>query len=145
MPQWQWSYPYDDTDTATVLFDAAPADALCHWRVPLVDVPAPRQIYTRTLDGGVRCYELGAPGRTIELAFSGLPEGSDGTAAQLYGYKGIVKFLEDSAGFGLNTFGLFDHDGASELEVRYLGGIESFRRGAGGSYSGVIHLVKELV
>ncbi len=144
MPTWQWSYPYDDTDSATVLFDGSPASALCHWRVPLVDVPEPRQVYVRTLDGGARCYELGAAGRTIELAFDGLPEGSDATATQLYGFKGIVEFLEGSAEFGLNTFGLYDHDGISEREVRYMGGIEMSRRGAGGTYSGIIRLAKEL-
>ena len=145
MPSWQWSYPYNDTDSGTVLFEASPASALCHWRVPLSDVPEPRQVYARTLDGGVRCYELGDEGRTIELSFDGLPEGSDSVATELWGYLGIKKFLTDHVSFGMKTFGFYDHAGSAEVELRYLGGIETFKRGVGGVYSGTIRLAKERV
>ena len=143
MPTWQWSYPYDSADTATVHFGASPADALCHWRTPLIDAPQVRQIYVRTLDGGVRCYESGGHGRVIELTFDGLPEGSAASATALWGYRGLKEFLTTHTGFGLRTFGLFDHEGLEELEVRYFGGVESFRRHTGGVYSGAIRLAEE--
>jgi hypothetical protein len=140
MASWQWSYPFSLADTATVLFDISPANAAYHWRGPVVDSPEPRQVEVRTFDGGTRAYEIGKEGRVIELSFENLPVGDDSTATQLRGYAGIVKFLRDSCGWSLRTFGHYDQDGSTELEVRYAGGIESFRRNADGTYSGTIRL-----
>ena len=145
MPSWQWSYPYSGTDTATALFDASPASALCHWRAPFRDTPIPRQLLVETLDGGVRSYRVGQAGRIIQLEFDGLPEGSDTTAIQLWGYLGLLAFLEDSTDFSQDTFGFYDHtDTPSEVEVRYVGGSESFVLSQG-RYSGQIVLREELI
>jgi len=144
MPSWQWSYPYNATDTATVLFDAAPADALYRWRAPHQDVPLPRQVLVETGDGGVRNYEVGTAGRLIVLRFAGLPPGSDATATQLYGYLGMLRFLEEFTDFGQHPFGFFDHTGgATELQMRYLRGIETFTL-AQGRYTGQVVLRKEM-
>jgi hypothetical protein len=140
MASWQWSYPNSLADTATVLFDASPANAAYHWRAPVVDNLEPRQVEVRTFDGGTRAYEIGEEGRVIELAFENLPAGDDSTVTQLRGYRGIVKFLRDSCGWGLRTFGYYDQDGSAEMEVRYTGGIESFCRNADGTYTGTIRL-----
>jgi len=144
MPSWQWSYPFNDTDTGTVLFDAAPADALCHWRPPHMDVPVPRQRYTRTGDGRVRNYEIGTAGRRIVLQFSGLPVGDDGTATSLWGMDGIKEFLLTHAEYGQKTFGFYDDAGSAELEVRYVGGIDRFVL-ENGVYRGAIELEEEVV
>ena len=144
MPAWQWSYPYNTADTATVHFDGSPADALCHWRAPHSDVPAPRQITVETADGGIRSYKMGNAGRLIVLRFIQLPPGSDASATQLHGYLGLLSFLEDHIDFGQRTFGFYDHTaGATELEVRYLNGIETFVLNQG-RYDGQIVLRKEL-
>ena len=144
MPSWQWSYPYNATDTATVHFDAAPADALCHWRAPHRDVPVPRRTLVQTADGGVRSYKMGNAGRLIVLRFVQLPAGSDANAVQLYGYLGLLCFLEDHVDFGQSPFGFYDHIAeATECEVRYVRGIETFVLNQG-RYDGQIVLQKEL-
>ena len=144
MPSWQWSYPYNGSDTATVLFDAAPASALYRWRAPHQDVPVPRQVLVETGDGGVRNYKVGQAGQLIVLRFVGLPSGSNTTSTELYGYLGLLRFLEEFTDFGQNTFGLFDHSpSATERHVRYVRGIETFTLSLE-RYSGQIVLRKEL-
>ena len=144
MPSWQWSYPYNATDTATVLFDGAPASALYRWRAPYLDAPVPRQVLVETADGAVRNYKLSQAGGLLVLRFAGLPGGSDGTATGLYGYLGLLRFLEEFTDFGQKTFGFYDHSpGATEREVRYVRGVETFALSLG-RYTGQIVLRKEL-
>ena len=145
MPSWQWSYPYGGTDTATVLFDAAPADAVYHWRAPHQDVPQPRQVFVETADGGMRVYTLAQVGRLIVLRFAGLPEGSDADDLALYGWRGMLKFLEAFTNFGGDTFGFYGHESdAEEVEVRCVRGIETFLL-AQGRYDGQIVLREEVI
>lgn len=145
MPSWQWSYPYNSADTATVLFDASPADSCCHWRAPHRDSPQPRDVLVETLDGGVRSYRLGSAGRLIVLRFVDLPSGSASVATQLWGYTGMLEFLENHAQFGESTFGYFDHaTSPTELEVRYAGGIDGFTVSRG-LWEGEIVLREEIV
>ncbi len=145
MPSWQWSYPYNAADTATVHFDASPADTLYHWRAPHRDTPVPRHTVVQTADGGIRSYKLGNAGRLIVLRFIQLPAGSDASATQLYGYLGLLSFLEDHLDFSQETFGFYDHTvGAAEIEVRYMSGIETFVLNQG-RYDGQVVLRKELI
>jgi hypothetical protein len=144
MPSWQWSYPYNASDTATVLFDATPANALYRWRAPHQDVSLPRQVLVETAEGGVRNYKVGQAGRLTVLRFVSLPPGSDVTATQLYGYLGLLRFLRDFTDFGQKTFGFYDHTpGATEREVRYVRGVETFTL-TQGCYVGQIVLRGEL-
>lgn len=145
MAAWQWSYPFNSTDLATVHFDAAPANALCHWRAPHVDVPEPRYALVETVDGGIRSYRVGDAGRRIVLRFVGLPLGDDTLDAALWGYSGMLRFLEVFTGFSGKSFGFFDHIGTStEVRVRYVGGIETFRR-TRDQYDGELVLRQEVV
>jgi len=145
MTAWQWSYPFDSTDLATVVFDVAPANALCHWRAPHVDAPQPRYALVETVDGGIRSYRVGDAGRNIVLRFVGLPVGDDTSDTTLWGYNGILRFLETFCEFSGKPFGFYDHTGTSaELRVRYIGGIETFRR-TRDQYDGEIVLRQEVV
>jgi hypothetical protein len=55
-----------------------------------------------------------------------------------------MKYFLETTGWGEDTFGFYDHVGSSEIEVRYVSGIESFRRLGGGRYEGTIVLREEL-
>jgi len=142
MASWQWSFPANGAtaDTATVFFNASPATAVDNWRSPLQDSPMPRQVFTRTMNGSDRAYQLGTEGRKIVLVFKQLNEGASGTATAMHGYLGIKEFLLTHTEYGLTSFGYYDADGSAELEVRYLSGIETFRRVAGNRYNGTITL-----
>lgn len=143
MATFQWSYPYNDTDTHTCFFSGSPADATYQWRPPYTDAPAPRQTRVQTQDGGIRVYNLGTAPRLFTLTWSTLQEGSASTETEYRGYLGIKAFLAVT-GWGEETFGYYDHAGTSEIEVRYVSGIESFRRVGGGRYEGTITLREEL-
>jgi len=138
MATWQWSYPYDDTDTATVVFNASPASAIYRWRGPNRDNPVPRQSVVRHVDGSTRAYTIGTAGRVFVCRFVNLPEGSAETATEMYGKLGIEEFLETHTEFGRRTFGFWDHAGTSEIEVRYDGGFEDWQQERGGRWSGNI-------
>ena len=144
MATWQWNEPYTGT-TNEVLFNASPADATYQWRVPYVANERPNQVPVQTQDGGLRVYDLGSAPKMFILRFQGLPEGNLGTADELRGYKGIQHFLDSHTNYGKTAFGFWDHAGASEIKVRYVGGFEHFQRSAGGFYSGTIVLREELV
>jgi hypothetical protein len=144
MPSWQWSYPFDDNDEATLLFDAAPANALHHWMPPYGGTPAPRQTLVETADGGIRVYTTGPAGGAIELQFTGLPTGDCTNASALTGFAGLVRFLAESTGYSARSFGFYDQSpDAEEVEVRYMGGIETFQQDRG-RWSGTIRLRKEI-
>ena len=143
MPSWQWSYPYNDTDTGTVLFNSSPASAICRWRAPLRDNPEPRQVLPRHVDGSRVAYTIGEAGRLIVLRFVNMPDGSDSVATQLWGHDGIKEFLDTHSLYGENTFGFHDDLGSAEVEVRYVGGIESWQM-VRGVWTGQITLSKEI-
>ena len=143
MPSWQWSYQYGEADTATVLFNASPASGICRWRAPLRDNPEPRQVQVRHVDGSVVTYTVGAAGRLIVLRFENMPAGSAAVATQLWGHAGITEFLATHARHGENTFGYYDDLGSAEVEVRYLGGFESWQMSRG-LWSGTISLSAEV-
>lgn len=143
-PTYQWSYPYGATDTATVFFKGTPASAKCVWRPPGVSQPVPRQVYTRAVDGSVRVYETGIAGRVITLNFVDLPAGSSASDVALWGGEGVLRFLDGVVGYGMKTFGLWLENGEDEVEVRYLGGYEGWRKGNAGLWTGSIRLAEEV-
>ena len=143
MAAWEWTYPYSGS-TAVVSFNSSPGSPTDQWRMD-IDNPAPNQVSTRTLNHGVRVYELGTAGRIITLTFSGnLQLGASATASAMYGYLGVVEFLKTHTEYGIKTFGFLDPEGGAEIEVRYLGGVESFQRNKGGRYAGTIRLSEEI-
>lgn len=145
MAAWQWSYPFDSVDIATVFFDVAPANALCNWRAPHHDIIVPHAALVETIDGNVRSYRVGDSRRHIVLHFTGLPMGNDTVNTALWGFLGITRFLTLFTHFSSKPFAFYDHTGTSvALHVRYIGGIESFRR-TRDHFEGDIHLRQEVI
>lgn len=150
-----WSLEYPSTGDAYVTrklhFNSSPANPTCHWRPPYKHLYLPRQILVQTLDGGVRAYEIASSAnQRFELSFNALPAGAtktgSGTTGDPYvswGYLGLVEFLSD-LNWSLSKLMFNDHEN-NHTVVRYVGGIDSFVRNAGGYYSGTIVLQKELL
>lgn len=60
------------------------------------------------------------------------------------GFAGLVRFLEEFTGYSARSFGLYDQStDAEEVEVRYVGGIETFQQDRD-RWSGTIRLRKEI-
>ena len=142
MATWQWSYPYNAADSATVMFSGTPASPICQWRAPLLDAPQPRQVRMRTGNGAEYVYTVSPAGRLVVLRFNALPEGAATPATALWGYLGMKYFLETIVDFGRLSFGFYDHVGTAEVEMRYAGGIEAFEQIEASLYRGSIRLEK---
>lgn len=145
MPTAQWSYPYNGADTHTCHFFSSPASPSFLWDPPHRDTPLIRHARVETEDGSQFVYQQGADSRLIVCRFSGLPEGTAGSGdTNLRGYLGLEYFLANGPDYGADTFGYYDETGAAEIEVRYMGGIETFRTLIGRYRAGEIVLRKEV-
>lgn len=144
MPTAQWSYPYNDPDTHTCMFYGTPASPSFLWDAPHQDTPLIRHTRVETEDGSQFVYQMGSDSRIIVCRWSLLPAGSAATPTSLYGYLGLVEFLSSGPDYGAGTFGFYDETGAAEIEVRYISGIETFRKLVGSYRTGEIVLRKEV-
>jgi len=148
MPIFQFSFPFDGADTYTVLFDAAPANATYNWNPPYQANPQARQVVRESVDGSKRGYSIGTAPRLFVLNFRALPVGDNSAGAvsqtTLLGYLGMLEFFTDATDWARLPFGFYDHEGASEIEVRYVRGFRTIPRFAGGLYSATIVLEEEL-
>lgn len=97
--------------------------------------PVPRQVIGEAVGGALKVAIVGSPDVIVKLRFKGI------TSAD---YTLLYNFILNTSQFSAYTFQYQDWNATTIVSMRYMAGLDTWKRRKGGIYDGTLELKQDL-